>query len=138
MLRSGLIVPEGAFSGKIEVAGSENGGKIERGVLTAEQKPASGASVVVVPDAEGNLRSDLLRRVNADQNGNFSLAGTAPGKYRAFALESLDDLGLFLDPRFRRRLGDLGQSLQVDEKEMVRLELKLIPESKMQLATSGN
>ena len=137
VLKSGLIVPEGAFSGKIEVAGSENGGKIEGSVLTAEQKTATGASVVVLPDAEGNLRSDVLRRVNADQNGNFSLAGIAPGKYRAFALESVDDLGVFLNPSFRRRLLDLGQSLQVDEKRMVRLELKLIPESKI-LAAAGN
>ena len=64
-----------------------------------EQKPTAGASVVVVPDAEGNLRSDLFRRLIADQNGNFSLAGMAPGKYRAFALESVDDLGVFLDPQ---------------------------------------
>lgn len=138
VLKSGLIVPEAAFSGKIEVVGSENGGKIEGSVLTAEQKPATGASVVVVPYAEGNLRSDLLRRANLDQNGNFSLAGIAPGKYRAFALESVDDPGVFLDPGFRRRLGDLGQSLHVDEKGMVRLELKLIPESKMQSAAAGN
>ena len=138
VLKSGLIVPEGAFGGKIEVAGSENGGKIEGTILTAEQKPATGASVVVVPDAEGNQRSDLLRRVNADQNGSFSLAGIAPGRYRVFALESVEDLGVFLDPRFRRRLGDLGQRLQVDEKGMVRLELKLILESKMQSAASGN
>ena len=64
-----------------------------------EQKPTAGASVVVVPDAECNLRSDLFRRLIADQNGNFSLAGMAPGKYRAFALESVDDLGVFLDPQ---------------------------------------
>ncbi len=128
MLKSGLVVSEGGLGGNIEIVGSENGGKIQ-GVVTAEQKPASGASVVVVPDAEGGVRNDLVRQVSVDQNGAFLITGVAPGKYRVFALETVDDPGVFLDPRFLRRLGDLGQPLQVDEKGMVRLDLKLILES---------
>lgn len=88
-------------------------------------------SLVALPDAEANLRSG---RVNADGSGNFSLAGIVLGKYRAFALESLDEV---LGPNFHTRFLDWGQSLQVVEKGMARLELQLIPESKM-LAAAGN
>ena len=126
VLKSHLLVPEGGVGAKLEVVGSKNGGKIDGAVVTAEQKPAPGISVVVVPDTEDAIRSDLLRLVSSDQHGVFSVSGVAPGKYRAFAVETIDDPGVFFDRQFLRKLGDAGKALVVDEKGLVHVQLTLM------------
>ncbi len=98
-----------------------------RGVATAAD-PASARSIVVFPEdpEKWGHRSRYVRRVDADADGNFAIAGLPPGEpYLAVATDYLDG-GEHLDPEFLSGIRDLAVPFTLDDAETRTLELKVV------------
>ena len=75
---------------KLSIVVGAGTGKIE-GIALRDEKPQSGAMILLVPqDPENNL--PLFRRDQSDSDGSFTLAPVLPGRYTLLALENGWDL----------------------------------------------
>jgi hypothetical protein len=79
----------------------------------------------VVPNAPRRQRGDLYKFVSTDDLGSFQLRGLAPGEYKLFAFERVEE-GAWQDPEFIKLFEDLGTSLRVDEGMRLTMDSKLI------------
>jgi len=71
--------------GSIEIFIRTDGGGIEGFVRGANQMPAGGATVVVVPSQSHRSNPMFYKTTTSDPMGRFSVRGVAPGEYRIFA-----------------------------------------------------
>jgi uncharacterized surface anchored protein len=124
LLESGL---DGARAGTalLEVAVSSLGGQVEGVVLDAEEQPAAGAAVVLVPEPARRAQSRFYREVTTDQYGRYYIKGVAPGDYKLFAWEDVET-GAYEDPDFLTPFEPLGESLTIRAGRHENKELKLI------------
>ena len=111
--------------GALEVVLSPNGGRVEGRVLK-EDKPFSGATVVLVPDGDPSKVERLYKFASTDQDGRFAIRGITPGGYTLFAWESVER-GAYEDPEFLRPYREQGKPVHVDERSRINSELELIP-----------
>lgn len=79
------------------VFSSESGG-LAGLVTTADDQPAGGTLVVLVPQLY-DIDTAGARVANADVEGRYRFSGLAPGRYRLLAVQSLDS-SEYLDPSF--------------------------------------
>jgi hypothetical protein len=77
-----------------------------RGTVT---DAAAGQKVVLIPDGKPQ-RHDLYKTGVTNAAGGFALAGVAPGSYRAFAWQALEEFQYF-DEAFVARFQDRGTSV---------------------------
>lgn len=73
----------------IEVLINSDGGSIEGAVTALGRKPASGSTVVLVPEENRRQNSALYKTARADEQGRFVLNTVAPGRYKLFAWDSV-------------------------------------------------
>jgi len=71
--------------GSVDILIRTDGGGIEGFVRGANQMPAGGATVVVVPSQNHRSNPMLYKSTTSDPMGRFSLRGIAPGEYKVFA-----------------------------------------------------
>jgi hypothetical protein len=126
VLESGLTVYRGKVAGRHEVVISSAGARVEGVVLNADNLPVSGATVVAVPDPRRRERSLWYRTATTDQFGRFAMKGLAPGDYKLFAWEEIEQ-GAYQDPDFIRPLEKKGFEIRLGEGESKTAELKVIP-----------
>jgi hypothetical protein len=92
---------------------------------TSSNKPATAASVVLVPD---ELRPDGsgFEYGNTTQTGTFTIKNVPPGRYHAYALEEMkrDQMD---NPDFLKQLASKGVDVEVKENEKKQLTLTLVP-----------
>jgi uncharacterized protein (DUF2141 family) len=127
-LESGINLTRGA-AGPIEVLLASNGGQIDGTVLNAQQQPAAGATVVLVPESRLREQGRLFKSAAADSTGHFSVKGIAPGEYKLFAWEDVES-GAYQDPDFLKAFEKLGESFSIHEGSRENAQLKLIPAEK--------
>ncbi len=125
---SGLNFTSGAV-GPIEIVLASNGGRIDGTVLKAQQQPAGGAIVALVPESRLRDQARLFKDVIADQNGHFIIKGIAPGEYTLFAWEDAES-GAYADPDFLKTFEKLGKAISLREGSKENAELKVIPAEK--------
>ena len=130
-LESGLNLTRGA-AGPLEILLASNGGQIDGTVLNAQQQPAAGATVVLVPESRLREQTRLYKSVVADPTGHFSVKGIAPGEYKLFAWEDVET-GAYQDPDFLKPFDKLGESFSIREGSRENAQLKLIPAEKKRL-----
>jgi hypothetical protein len=118
---SGFFVSPGAF---LDVVVSANGATIEGTVVDSKGKPVAYATVVDVPSAEHQSRSDLYERETTDELGHFSLRGLNPGKYTVLAFDELQED--VRQPEFLKSYEARGEHVQLDEGARNKIVLKLI------------
>jgi len=125
VLESGL---DGARlgTGALTIVVSSLGGQVEGVVLNADEQPAAGAAVVLVPEAARRSQSRLYKEVTTDQYGRFDIKGIAPGDYKLFAWEDVET-GAYEDPDFLKTFEALGESFTIRAGSHESRELKLIP-----------
>lgn len=112
--------------GPLEVIVSANGGRLEGTVVDDNHQPIPRARVVLVPaEEERRARPDAFKSAFSDPTGHYTLHGIAPGYYKLFAFENVDD-GAYQDPEWLRAYERDGQSLRVDEGSRITQELKMI------------
>lgn len=113
-------------SGNLEIMVSSRGARIEGSVSSEDHLTASGVWVVAVPDESERKLKRLYKSFTSDQYGRFTLRGLAPGTYKLFAWDGIQE-GEWQDPDFLKAYEDKGMSLSVSDEAMQAVELQLIP-----------
>lgn len=119
-----IRVSRGASS-DLEITVSSRGARIEGTVLTEESLPASGFWVVAVPEESKRKFGRLYKAERTDQNGSFAIRGLAPGTYKLFSWDSVEE-GAWEDPEFLKEFESKGESADVQDGDSKRADLKLI------------
>ena len=84
------------------------------------------AVVALIPqEVERRDFGPYYRRSTADQRGTFTLRGLAPGEYKIFAFEEMNDLR-YLDPNFLKPLEGKGETITVREGSRKTVQLRAI------------
>jgi hypothetical protein len=97
------------------------------GIVTGADQ-ASTRSVIVFPEdsEKWGHRSRHVRRVDADADGTFAIAGLPPGEqYLAFATDYLDS-GEHLDPEFLNAIRNMAVPFTLDDGEKRTLALNVV------------
>jgi hypothetical protein len=119
-----LRVSNGA-AGYLELTISSRGAHIAGTVLSDENLPVPGVWVVAIPE-EGKRKIERLYKSElSDQNGQFDLRGLAPGRYKLFSWDSVEQ-GAWQDPDFLKEFETKGESVEVQDADLKRTELKLL------------
>jgi protocatechuate 3,4-dioxygenase beta subunit len=119
-----MMVVTGPTSDKVEVLFGKNGGQISGTVRGDSQQLISGAQVVLVPDNRD--RHDLYKFAITGANGQFTFLSVAPGSYKVFAWENIEQFSWF-DAIVLARHESQGMPATVNDSSNVTLELKVIP-----------
>ncbi|HLQ78548.1 MAG TPA: M56 family metallopeptidase, partial [Terriglobia bacterium] len=110
-------------AGTMEITLSPKTGRLEGTVNNARRQPAPGVRVVLIPDLHRD-RSELFRNAATDQNGHFSLRGLAPGDYKIYAWESIEDNAWF-DPDLIKKYEPQGQAIHVTESSDQTIDVRI-------------
>ena len=86
--------------------------------------PFAGATVMLIPEREGGLQSQLFKRVTADENGRFRIGGITPGNYTALALDAAG-FGVERDPMLVQIHRNRLVSVNVGEGEQQTIDLQI-------------
>jgi hypothetical protein len=122
----GVDITQGFAGEELTVVLSPNGGVVEGSVTNAKDEPAVGVKVTVIPDASHQGTEWLYKIADTDQNGHFVIKGIAPGDYKIYAWEELEE-GAEQDPEFMKTHESDGQSLSIKERAHETVQLKAIP-----------
>ena len=112
VLQDGLTLGTRDMLMSMQIVISNNGGKVAGAVSNAAGEPVPQAHVVLIPNRTGVLRPDLYKLDSSDIDGQFSIAGVAPGNYQIYAWEEIEQ-GAHFDPEFMSRFEGLGTPIQV-------------------------
>jgi hypothetical protein len=88
--------------------------------------PAANATVVAVPEEKYRKLPDRFVTGATDQHGRFTIRGLAPGSYRLYAWQDMEE-GVWRDPDFLKSQEANGTALKVEEGSRQQIELKLSP-----------
>ncbi len=112
---------------ELQVILASDGGQVEGAVSDANDKPVLGATVVLIPnDAALRTRFDYTRDAVTDQVGHFELKGVAPGEYKLFAWDDIEESSWF-DPDVLRTYEAKGEAVIVKVKDSQTVKLRVIP-----------
>jgi hypothetical protein len=92
--------------------------------LDASRRPASGAVVVLAPNARRRL--ELYRSAVADASGNVRFEGVAPGDYRLFCWEDIEE-NAWLDPDILGAYAESGEAISLKETGISIVTVSVIP-----------
>jgi len=111
--------------GNLEITVSSRGAHIAGTVLSDENLPVPGVWVVAVPE-EGKRKIERLYKSElSDQNGQFELRGLAPGRYKLFSWDSVEQ-GAWQDLDFLKEFEAKGELVEVQDGDAKQSELKLL------------
>jgi hypothetical protein len=126
LLSAGLQVSSGVAPSPIELVYSGNTATVDGTVVRDDGLPASGGTVILVPDHPGLRGLPDYRSGSTDQYGRFVLRGVPPGGYRIFAWQKFD-LSSDMDPEFLKPFEEKAQALSISASERKTLQLTLLP-----------
>jgi hypothetical protein len=112
-------------TGVLTLVLSPNGGQIEGSVANAKDEPAIGAKITLIPGG-GHQSPTRYKTTDTDQNGHFSVKGVAPGEYKIYAWEDIED-GAYQDPDFMKPHESAGQAVSIKDGAHETVQLKAIP-----------
>jgi len=122
----------------IEVVMAMDPGEIEGSTVDADDKPAPGVTVTLVPqDPRKKGRIDVFRNTKSDQNARFRLEDVAPGSYEMFAWEELDPSAVH-DSEFLRPFESSATSITLEENGHETVRLKAISADDVAHAIGGS
>jgi len=113
VLEGGFTVFRGTQA-SLEVTISSRGFRVQRVVTDKDNLPVTGVWVVMVPDEAHRDQSRLYQKAATDQYGHYLLRGIAPGDYKIFCWDEVED-GAWEDPEFLKTYEDRGQKISVQE-----------------------
>lgn len=107
----------------IPAATANSGG----GIPGAGSNGGNGWRVVLIPDTQDLQKRDRDSKTGAfDQYGSFTIRGIAPGNYKLFAWENLQDEA-WRNPDFLKQVESKGMSVSVAEGEQKQAQPTLVP-----------
>jgi hypothetical protein len=97
-------------------------------VRNARGEPVTDYVVVALPEdrVESSVAARYTRTARPDQRGAFSIRALPPGRYRAVAVEALDQ-GAEWDPAFQAMVRDAARRFTIAEGQRLALDLELLP-----------
>lgn len=110
----------------LELTISSRGAHVQGTVKDAGGLPAAGVWVVLVPDEAHRNEFHLFKLTTTDPYGRFDLRGIAPGDYKLFSWEPMDELYGWEDPDFLKPFESKGQSISLQDGDGKSLELVAI------------
>lgn len=113
-------------SATMEIVISRNVAEVDGVIVDDRMQPVPGVQALLIPDGANRTRTELYRTATTDQTGRFTMRGVAPGDYKLFAWEALENYGYF-DPDVMRRSESLGKAVHVAESSKLFAEGKIIP-----------
>jgi hypothetical protein len=118
----------GTSGGSLEIVLGANPPVVSGSVVNPDgQQPAPAVTVVLVPQAKERKEVGYFYfTTTTDQTGNFSFPRVAPGDYKAFAWEDVQD-GQWWDPEFIKIHEARGESVSAKENNPVTVRLTMIP-----------
>jgi hypothetical protein len=112
-LEGGFTVLRGAPA-SLEITISSRGARVQGSVTDRGNLPVTGVWVVLVPDETRRDQSRLYQKAATDQYGHYLLRGIAPGGYKIFCWDEVED-GAWEDPDFLKTFEDFGQKISVED-----------------------
>jgi hypothetical protein len=88
-LDDGFTVTKGALA-SLEITVSSRSARVQGAVADADGLPASSVQVVLVPEESRRTLHRLYKTETTDQYGHFEISGIAPGDYRLFSWEEVE------------------------------------------------
>jgi hypothetical protein len=82
--------------------------------------------ISVVPEGEHQGRQDLYFQLMSDENGKFEYRDLAPGDYKVFAWDSMDQ-EMMLSAEFQKAFESRGASVSVPPGGNASVQVKMIP-----------
>jgi hypothetical protein len=99
---------------ELEIILGANGGVLDGQVDDPTRGGVANATVVLVPEGARPNRIDLVKNVNTDRAGHFAFRGIAPGEYRLYAWQRIEE-GIWFDPEFMRANRTRGTPVKIGE-----------------------
>jgi hypothetical protein len=124
-LTSGLHI-DGPTSGILDIVMADGAGLLSGAVLDEQKKPASGITVVLIPEPRLRVRNDLYKTQMTDAAGKFEISGITPGQYKVFSWEDAAQ-GSWQYPDFLDVYEDRGQTVRIDGGKTDPITVQLIP-----------
>ena len=93
--------------------------------------------VSLVPDVPLRERLMLFKTTATDTTGHFSISGIAPGEYKLFAWQQVED-GAYQDPEFLKPYENQGQAVTIREGSRETAQLKVILAADAPPKSAGN
>jgi hypothetical protein len=109
----------------ITVVLSANGGHVEGRLTNALSEPVSGVEVVLIPD-DRSSRLHRFRTAVTDREGRFDFRFVAPGGYKLYSWEDLQD-GEYHNKQVLSKYESQGRPVRVQESSKETVELRIIP-----------
>ena len=123
VLSQGLHI-NGPLEGQLEVVIGK-AGDVSGRVIDGRQQPVVNVTVAAIPEASLRGRPDLYKKTRTDGSGRFRLFGLAPGDYKLFAWEQVEE-GIWLDADFLRPFENRGKPVRVNEGRTENVEVTVI------------
>jgi hypothetical protein len=122
VLSEGLAFHGGKVS--LDVVLASDGAVVEGVVANADGKPLLGATVVLVPPEGQRERSDLYRSATTDGSGKYVLDVAAPGEYKLFAWEDVEE-GIWRDADFLKEFEKNAETVTLRPKDRKTVAVKV-------------
>ena len=123
-LEAGFTAFRGAQS-QLEVTISSRGARVQGAVTDKDNLPVTGVWVVLLPDEAHRNQSRLYQKTATDQYGHYLLRGIAPGDYKIFCWDEVED-GAWEDPDFLRPFEERGQKISVEDADTKSADVAVI------------
>jgi hypothetical protein len=113
-------------SGVLNIVCGTDVGQIQGSVQNENGEPAAQVMISVVPEGEHQGRQDLYFQLMSDENGKFEYRDLAPGDYKVFAWDSMDQ-EMMLSAEFQKAFESRGASVSVPPGGNASVQVKMIP-----------
>jgi hypothetical protein len=110
--------------GDLEIVVSTASGSVTASVVDDKGSPASGATIVLVPDLAHRQHFDSYSTGQSRADGTGGL-GARPGDYTAYAFEKIEQ-GAWWDPLVMQKYSGQGTAVHVEEGKRSEVRLKII------------
>jgi hypothetical protein len=91
----------------VDVIVNSAGGSLEGTVTGSDQKPATGATVIMIPTENRRQNPALYKTARSDAQGRFNLSGLPPGRYTLYSWESIPP-GAYQNAEFLSKYAERG------------------------------
>jgi hypothetical protein len=112
-------------SGALNIVCGTDVGQIQGSVQNENGEPAAQVMITVAPDDEHQSRQDLFYQLVSDTNGKFDYRDIAPGEYKVFAWESVDQ-EMLQSAEFRKAFESRAGSVSISPGGNASVQLRLI------------
>jgi hypothetical protein len=125
ILSNGMRV-DGEPRGSLDILLGATPGSLDAVVTDDKQMPEAAVTVVLAPDTAQQKRIDLYRSATSDASGKVHWDGVAPGDYKIFAFEDIEN-GAWTDPEFMKAYESRGKSVHIDDHGRANVDVRVIP-----------